>query len=69
MKRFASDGAYATLPEVVAHYNRGGDRADKNQDPLIQPLHLTAQEQRDLVAFLETLTDKRLDQVTRPQLP
>ena len=66
---YMHDGAYTTLQEVVAHYNRGGDRADKNQDPLIQPLHLTAQEQRDLVAFLETLTDERLDQVTRPKLP
>lgn len=63
------DGAYSTLQQVVAHYNRGGNPADKNQDPLIQPLHLTAQEQRDLVAFLQSLTDPHLDAVTRPRLP
>ncbi len=49
------DGGIATLAEVVAYYNRGGDRA-RGQDPLIRPLHLSADEQSDLVAFLHALT-------------
>jgi cytochrome c peroxidase len=64
------NGGQATLGQVVAFYNRGGDRIDvpggdstgipSNLDADIQRLFLTRQEQLDLVAFLESLTDPRV---------
>jgi cytochrome c peroxidase len=64
------NGGQATLGQVVAFYNRGGDRIDvpggdntgipSNLDADIQRLFLTRQEQLDLVAFLESLTDRRV---------
>lgn len=55
-------GAYDTLPEVVAFYDRGGGRglgiAVENQDPDVLPLGLTEDERRLLVRFLSvTLAD------------
>jgi cytochrome c peroxidase len=57
------DGRFATLEEVVAHYNgpltRSSDTLDanlaKHPDSGIQ---LSAEDQRALVAFLKTLTDE-----------
>ena len=66
---FMHDGAFATLKQVVEHYNTGGDPKDKNQDPLIMPLKLTDAEQSDLIAFLQSLTDERLNRIQRPTLP
>jgi cytochrome c peroxidase len=63
------DGAFSTLEQVVEHYNRGGDPNDANQDPLIRPLKLSDKEKADLIAFLQTLTDRRLDHIERPALP
>ncbi len=55
---YMHNGAYATLEEVVAHYNRGGgDHPNKSRR--IGPLNLSAAEQADLVAFLESLTGRR----------
>lgn len=68
------NGSQATLEQVVAFYNRGGDRRGKNAnnttgfgsngsnlDADIQPLGLTDQEQADLVAFMrDALTDHRV---------
>jgi cytochrome c peroxidase len=52
---YMHDGSEATLVEVVEYYDRGG-----NKNPWlssdIMPLHLTAQEKLDLVAFLEALS-------------
>ena len=48
------DGSQATLEDVVAFYDRGGDRPG---DPLIRPLDLTARNRADLVEFLKSLTD------------
>ncbi|MCG8331315.1 MAG: cytochrome-c peroxidase [Chitinophagales bacterium] len=53
---YMHDGRFATLEEVVAHYNNGGHYS-KNKDPKIINLHLSAQHQADLVNFLKTLTD------------
>lgn len=58
------DGSAATLAEVVAFYNRGGDSDVKS--PHISALGLSDEEQRDLVAFLEALTDPMV--VERPTL-
>jgi len=66
---FMHDGAMSTMDQVIEHYNMGGDPKDANQDPLMQPLKLTAKEKSDLKAFLETLTDKHLNRIHRPELP
>jgi len=67
---FMHDGAFSTLEQVVAHYNGGGNpKKGSNQDPMIQPLKLSKKEQADLVAFIKSLTDKRLEQIQRPELP
>jgi cytochrome c peroxidase len=51
------DGSAPTLMDVIDFYNKGG-RANPGLDMLMVPLHLTAAEKRDLVAFLESLTDE-----------
>jgi cytochrome c peroxidase len=53
---YMHDGRFASLDEVVAHYNRGGTGV-RNQSSLIEPLHLTEGEKDDLISFLKTLTD------------
>lgn len=57
---FMHNGRFSSLNEVVAFYNRGGVPHDL-QSSLIRPLGLTAQEQNDLVAFMETLTGDNAD--------
>lgn len=52
---YMHNGAYATLAEVVDHYDRGGD-AKANLDANMKPLGLTAEERRDLVQFMRSLT-------------
>jgi hypothetical protein len=56
--RTCSNGSIATLLEVVAFYNRGGQKSD-----LIHPLSLT-EEQEDMLAFLKSLSGKspKIDQ-------
>lgn len=53
---YMHNGSLGSLDAVVAFYNRGGDDM-RNLSPLIQPLELTPEEQWDLVAFLNALTD------------
>ncbi len=52
---YMHNGMLATLDEVVEFYDKGGGEA-MNKSPLIKPLKLTAQEKKDLVAFLEALS-------------
>ena len=52
---YMHDGSLATLAAVVAFYDRGGI-PNEGLDPLVRPLGLSAAEQADLVAFLESLT-------------
>jgi hypothetical protein len=57
------NGGQATLEQVVAFYNRGGDFALENRenlDPNVHPLLLTSTEREALVAFLRALTDERV---------
>jgi cytochrome c peroxidase len=53
------NGVYQTLAEVVDFYDRGGGQGIGarvgNQTLVPTPLHLTAQEKVDLIAFLEAL--------------
>jgi cytochrome c peroxidase len=54
---YMHDGSLATLQDVVSHYARGG-RMTATQDSRIRPLSLSQVERADLVAFLESLTDR-----------
>jgi cytochrome c peroxidase len=57
---YMHDGRFATLEEVINHYDFGGV-ASSTIDPLMKHvgtgLNLTAQEKQDLLNFLKTLTD------------
>lgn len=60
---YMHDGRFATLEDVVAHYDHGVRRAD-NLDPNLAKhpdvgLALTPADQAALLAFLRTLTDAR----------
>ena len=52
---YMHDGSRATLADVVDLYDRGGIERPSRAD-VIRPLHLSAKEKADLVAFLETLS-------------
>ncbi len=58
---YMHNGVYETLEEVVDFYNRGGGAGMGTDVPYQtlspDPLHLSEQEQSDLVAFMESLTD------------
>ena len=63
---YMHDGSIATLGEVVDHYAAGGRSGDNpHKSPLIHGFRQTAGEKRDLVAFLESLTDRSF--VTDPR--
>lgn len=64
---YMHDGSLATLADVVEHYDDGGMRRPSLSDDM-KPLSLTAQEKKDLVAFMESLTSDD-DPVTYVQLP
>lgn len=53
---YMHDGSISSLKEVIAHYNSGG-KPHPNKNKLIKPLGLSKQEQADLLAFLESLSD------------
>jgi len=52
---YMHDGSLATLEGVVAFYDGGGG-ANPNLDADIRPLHLTLEQRRDLVSFLDALS-------------
>lgn len=63
---YMHDGRFATLADVIAHYNSGVHRS-QTLDPNIAKhpdggLHLSSEDQKALVAFLKTLTETRLKQ-------
>lgn len=58
---YMHDGRFATLEEVVEHYNSGGvysSTIDPNMKKVGIGLQLTNQEKKDLIAYLKTLTDE-----------
>ena len=52
---YMHDGSLATLDDVIEFYD-GGGRANPALDPEIRPLRLSAEERRQLVAFLRTVS-------------
>ncbi len=53
---FMHNGQFATLEEVIEHYNSGGLNSP-NKSPLIRQLQLTESQKADLLAFILTLSD------------
>lgn len=52
---YMHDGSLKTLREVVDYYDKGGI-PNKNLHPLLKPLHLSEQDKKDLVSFMEALS-------------
>ncbi len=52
---YMHNGMINSLKGVVAFYNNGGGQ-DRNKDGRIKPLGLSSKEQKDVVAFLESLS-------------
>jgi cytochrome c peroxidase len=49
------DGSVATLEDVIEYYDRGGNQ-NTHLDSELRPLHLSAEEKRNLVLFLSSLS-------------
>lgn len=64
---YMHDGSLPTLEAVIDHYDHGFVKRPSLSDS-IYPLHLSADEKADLVAFLRTLTSHD-EPVTMPALP
>jgi cytochrome c peroxidase len=64
---YMHDGSQATLLDVVAFYERGGE-PNPFLDMLMVPLKLTDRERHDLVAFMESLTGQGEGASDRPAL-
>jgi cytochrome c peroxidase len=52
---YMHDGSLQTLEDVIAYYDRGGNR-NPYLDSELHPLHLSAEERRELVRFLGALS-------------
>jgi cytochrome c peroxidase len=60
---YMHDGSIASLAAVIEHYDAGAH--GPGVDPRIRPLHLSAAEKSDLLAFLDALTDPEFLQAQR----
>ncbi|MFQ5597367.1 MAG: cytochrome-c peroxidase [Nitrospiria bacterium] len=64
---YMHNGAFETLEDVLDFYDRGGG-TDPDKDPKMKPLNLNAEEKKDLLVFLKSLTGRQ-PEVVFPQLP
>jgi cytochrome c peroxidase len=62
---YMHDGSLKTLEEVVDFYDKGGT-PNKNLDSAVKKLKLTAQEKKDLVAFLRSLNGEGWQNIKPP---
>lgn len=62
---YMHDGSLKTLEEVVEHYNKGGIK-NPHLDQRMKPLNLSADEKRDLVAFLKALSGEGWQHIKAP---
>ena len=53
---YMHDGSLASLDEVIAFYDRGGDADRPSRSPMIEPLQLSKAEKQALIAFLRSLS-------------
>lgn len=56
---YMHDGSIRTLEEVLDHYVAGGRAPNPQQSKSIEPLKLSKADRRNLIAFLESLTDRQ----------
>jgi cytochrome c peroxidase len=63
---YMHDGSLKTLEDVVDFYDKGGT-PNQNLDQKIKPLHLTAQDKMDLVAFLNSLSGEGWQNIKPPE--
>jgi len=64
---YMHNGSLAGLRDVVKHYSEiSRDRLHSDGEAILKPLHLTDAETADLVAFLETLSDRGGQYKRRP---
>jgi len=63
---YMHDGSLKTLEDVVEYYDKGGT-PNKNLDSKIKPLHLTDQDKKDLVAFLNALSGEGWQNIKPPE--
>lgn len=63
---YMHDGSLKTLEEVVEYYNDGG-KENRNLDEKMKPLNLTAQEKKDLVAFMHALNGEGWQAIKAPE--
>jgi cytochrome c peroxidase len=64
---YMHDGSLKTLEELVEHYDKGGN-PNPALDKDIKKLNLTAEEKKDLIAFMKALTSEPV-KVELPRLP
>ena len=57
---YMHDGSLPTLEAVVHHYAVGGTMADPDKSDILRRIHLTPDDQRDLIEFLKSLTDEEM---------
>lgn len=55
---YMHDGSMQDLETVIRHYESGG-KAHVNKSPLIKGFTLTEKERKDLISFLQSLTDTK----------
>ncbi len=65
---YMHNGMYASMEEVIEHYDRGGD-VKEHLSPNMAPLNLTKQEKVDLLAFMKSLDSIKPLEMTIPHLP
>jgi cytochrome c peroxidase len=67
---YMHNGSLATLGDVVRHYSELNlDRLHADGESLLRPLRLSAGESADLVAFLESLSERATAPARRPLEP
>ena len=62
---YMHDGRFATLKDVIAHYNKGGIK-NPFLDNQVIPLNLSDSEINDLIAMLRSLEGEGWQHVTAP---
>ena len=62
---YMHDGSLAMLEAVIDHYASGGRHNDVNKSRVLRPFRLSDQDKRDLIEFLNSLTDVELTRDVR----
>lgn len=63
---YMHDGSLKTLEAVIEYYDKGGNK-NKNLHPLIKPLHLSQDEKKALLNFLEALNGEGWQNIQEPR--